>query len=105
MGHAHEHMEAAHHGHGHSHEDEHVPHHEHEEDGSPITADKLTGMVRVAPPTLAKILIQPTEPITMRTLVADMESSQGLLLGILSFKKHIPPPCVPSPGDALPLLI
>jgi hypothetical protein len=103
--HAREHVESQLEDFGHSHDNGHMPHHEHEEDGSPIPADKPASMVRVAAPTLAKILMQPTEPAPFGTLVADMESSQRLLLGFLNFKEHIPPPSIPSPGDTLPLLI
>jgi len=103
--HVHEHLEAELTGHGHSHEDGDVPHHEHEEDGTPTPADKSTGLVRVAPLTLAKIQMQPTEPAPFARLGTEIESLQQHLFDFLNFKEHIPPPCIPSPGDTLPLLI
>ena len=105
MEHAHEHHEAEIAGHGHSHEDGDTPHHEHEEDGSPIPADKSSGMVRIVSPTLAKILVQPIEPAPFIARVADVASLTRLLMSILDAKDDIPPPSVPSPGDILPLLI
>jgi hypothetical protein len=105
MEHAHEHEEALLTGDGHSHEDGDTPHHEHEDDGSPIRADKSAGMVRVAPPTFAKILIQPTEPVPFASPLPDAAAWRQTLVGFLTFKEHIPPPNVPSPGDTLPLLI
>lgn len=105
MEHAHEHEEALLTDDGHSHDDGDTPHHEHEEDGSPIPADKSAGMVRVAPPTFAKILIQPTDPVPFASGSAETPARQQALLGFLALKEHIPPPNVPSPGDTLPLLI
>ena len=105
MEHAHEHHEAEVAGHGHSHEDGDTPHHEHEEGGSPIPTDKSSGMVRLAPPTLAKILIQPTEPAPFIAKLADIASFPRLLMSLLNVKDDIPPLTIPSPGDTLPLLI
>jgi len=103
--HAHEHLEALLDGHGHSHEDGDTPHHEHEEDGSPIPADKSADMIRVTPPTLAKIQLQPIQPIPFGSSVTQTASTQQACLGFQNFKEHIPPPRVPFPGDTLPLLI
>jgi hypothetical protein len=105
MEHAHEHHEAELTGHGHSHEDSDVPHHEHEEDGAPIPADKSPGMVRVAPPTLAKLLVQPAEPAPFTARFTDVTSLTQLLLCLLNLKDDFPPLSIPSPGDTLPLLI
>jgi hypothetical protein len=104
MEHAHEHEEALLTGDGHAHEDGDTPHHEHEEDGSPVPIDKSAGMGRVAPRTLAKILIQPTQPAPFAGLCAEMASARQFLLGFLNFREHIPPPRIPSLGDTLPLL-
>ena len=103
--HAHEHLEALLTGHGHIHDDGESPHHDHEEDGSPIPADKSTGMVRVAPPTLAKILIQPIEPTPFASSLLHADAGRLASIGYSAFNEHIPPPYVPSPGDTLPLLI
>ena len=105
MEHAHEHFEALLTGDGHSHDDGNVPHHEHEEDGSPIPADKSSGMIRVAPPTLAKVLIQPSKPAPFASKSMEPDAWRLASIGFLAFKERIPPPYVPSPGDTLPLLI
>lgn len=105
MEHAHEHVQSELTGHGHSHEDADVPHHDHEEDGTPIPAEKSAGTIRVAAPTNAKILIQPTELIPFASMSSEVAALRQALCGFFNIKEHIPPPRVPSPGDTLPLLI
>jgi len=103
--HAREHLQAMLTGHGHAHEHGQVPHHEHEEDGSPIRADQSGGMLRVAPPTTTRILIQLTQPALFADAFAEAPLVPKAPNGCLKINEHIPPPWVPSPGDTLPLLI
>lgn len=105
MEHAHEHNESEVAGHGHSHEDSEIPHHDHEEDGTPIPADTSIGIVRIASPTLAKILTQPAVPAPFTERLADVASLARLLQSLWDLKDDIPPLLNPSPGDNLPLLI
>ena len=103
--HAHEHLQAKLTGHGHAHAHGQVPHHEHEADGSPIRADESGGVLRVAPPTMARVLTQLTQPALFAAWVGQVRAPADRLT-VDGRCKHLPyEPWIPSAGDALPLLI